>query len=283
MLPGIEMMACPGMAVSPEVMQHVVQVESSQNPYAIGVVGGRLVRQPRSLDEAVATAEMLEERGYNFSIGLGQVNRYNLQRYGLDSYRKGFDTCANLRAASEILSECYGRSGGDWGKSFSCYYSGNFETGFRHGYVQKIYASMARERSADATAAAIPLAGDTGRAMVESRSLHGAAMKVADSLVSRRVAGLASSQGAAIAASEEEAPEVPPMAAMPAPEAPVQATVRAAPAAGADDVDTYVIRKTGAGTGVAVPASAMAAGTLAAPRVPQLPIAQQRSDNAFVF
>ena len=36
------------------------------------------------------------------------------------------------------------RSGGDWGKSFSCYYSGNFETGFRHGYVQKIYDSIRR-------------------------------------------------------------------------------------------------------------------------------------------
>src|SRR3546814_3110567 len=33
-----------------------------------------------------------------------------------------------------------------WPKSFSCYYSGNFTTGFRHGYVQKIYASI---RAAD--------------------------------------------------------------------------------------------------------------------------------------
>ncbi len=65
MLPGLEMMACPEMAVSMDVMQHVINVESSRNPYAIGVVGGALVRQPKALDEALATVRMLEEKGYN--------------------------------------------------------------------------------------------------------------------------------------------------------------------------------------------------------------------------
>ena len=54
MLPGMELMGCTGLAVPGEVMQHVVQVESSRNPYAIGVVGGRLARAPRGLDEDVA-------------------------------------------------------------------------------------------------------------------------------------------------------------------------------------------------------------------------------------
>ncbi|GHE35340.1 hypothetical protein GCM10007167_16990 [Vulcaniibacterium thermophilum] len=146
MLPGMELMACPDLAVPREVMQHVVRVESSFNPYAIGVVGGHLVRQPRNLNEALATVRMLEQKGYNFSLGLAQVNRYNLDKYGLDSYTRAFEPCPNLQAGSRILAECYGRSKGDWGKAFSCYYSGNFVTGFRHGYVQKIYASM-RERS----------------------------------------------------------------------------------------------------------------------------------------
>ncbi|WP_428986887.1 lytic transglycosylase domain-containing protein [Stenotrophomonas lactitubi] len=144
MLPGLEIMACPEMAVSMDVMQHVINVESSSNPYAIGVVGGALVRQPKALDEALATVRMLEENGYNFSIGLAQVNRYNLAKYGLDSYEKAFQQCPNLQAGSRILAECYKRSGKDWGKSFSCYYSGNFETGFRHGYVQKVYDSIRR-------------------------------------------------------------------------------------------------------------------------------------------
>lgn len=143
MLPGMELMNCPNMAVPREVMHHVVRVESSYNPYAIGVVGGRLVRQPRSLPEALSTVRMLEERGYNFSLGLAQVNRYNLTKYGLHSYDKAFQPCANLVAGSQILAECYRRSR-DWGKSFSCYYSGDFKTGYRHGYVQKVYASMRR-------------------------------------------------------------------------------------------------------------------------------------------
>lgn len=142
MLPGIELMACPDLAVPREVMEHVVRVESSFNPYAIGVVGGHLVRQPQNLAEALATVRMLEDKGYNFSLGLAQVNRHNLGKYGLDSYAKAFEVCPNLQAGSRILAECYRRSDGDWGKAFSCYYSGNFVTGFRHGYVQKIYASM---------------------------------------------------------------------------------------------------------------------------------------------
>lgn len=143
-------MGCQGLAVPTEVMHHVVRVESSYNPYAIGVVGGRLVRQPKNLPEALATVRMLEGRGFNFSIGLAQVNRYNLDKYGLDSYEQAFEPCANLKAGSEILAECYQRAKGDWGKSFSCYYSGNFSTGFRHGYVQKIYASVRLGREAEA-------------------------------------------------------------------------------------------------------------------------------------
>jgi type IV secretion system protein VirB1 len=142
-------MGCQGLAVPAQVMHHVVRVESSFNPYAIGVVGGRLARQPKNLPEALSTVRMLESRGYNFSLGLAQVNRYNLQKYGLDSYERAFEPCSNLVAGSQILAECYRRSGADWGKSFSCYYSGNFTTGFRHGYVQKIYASMRQGRDVD--------------------------------------------------------------------------------------------------------------------------------------
>lgn len=156
MLPGMELMGCTGLAVPPTVMEHVVRVESSFNPYAIGVVGGRLARQPRNLAEALSTARMLEERGYNFSLGLAQVNRANFARQGLDSYEKAFDVCPNLQAGSRILAECYSRSGSDWGKAFSCYYSGNFTTGYRHGYVQKVFASWQRQLDKSA-APAIPV------------------------------------------------------------------------------------------------------------------------------
>lgn len=181
----MELMNCPSLAVPDDVMQHVVHVESSYNPYAIGVVGGKLARQPRNLAEALATARMLEGRGFNFSVGLAQVNRYNLARYGLDSYERAFEACPNLQAGSRILAECYGRSGGNWGKSFSCYYSGNFTTGYRHGYVQKIYASMRNAATPGSEAAPIEVIGTSPRNPVMAAKRQPIAA-VADQIIAKR-------------------------------------------------------------------------------------------------
>jgi type IV secretion system protein VirB1 len=130
-------------------LEALVRTESAYNPYAIGVVGTRLARQPATLEEAVATAHALERQGYNFSVGLGQVNRYNLARFG-ETIESAFDACRNLRAGSTLLAECFSRSLPRYGDpqqalraALSCYYSGNFETGFRHGYVQKVVANAA--------------------------------------------------------------------------------------------------------------------------------------------
>jgi|SRR5690242_16532267 len=176
MFTGMEMTMCPNLAVPAEVMQHIVQVESGANPFAIGVVGGQLVRQPASLDEALATVQMLDAKGYDYSLGVAQVNRRNLGRYGLDTYAKAFDACANVAAGAQILAECYGRSGKDWGKAFSCYYSGNFVTGYRDGYVQKVYASMQADASSRApTASPIPLSSSgTHRREAVAQVLHAA-------------------------------------------------------------------------------------------------------------
>ncbi|MFK2916904.1 lytic transglycosylase domain-containing protein [Dyella koreensis] len=181
MLPGLEMMSCPNLAVPAEVMQHIVKVESSHNPYAIGVVGGQLVRQPQNLGEALATVRMLEDQGYNFSVGLAQVNRANLGKYGLDSYEKAFSPCANLAVGARILSECYASSGNDWGKAFSCYYSGNFVTGYRDGYVQKVYDSINRSmKLASNQAMAIPVVA-ANQAAVRSSSKSVAYAPINDS------------------------------------------------------------------------------------------------------
>ncbi|WP_425477213.1 transglycosylase SLT domain-containing protein [Luteimonas huabeiensis] len=179
----MELMGCAELAVPQEVMRHVVRVESSFNPYAIGVVGARLARQPRNLPEALSTVRMLEREGYNFSLGLAQVNRHNLEKYGL-SYETAFQACPNLQAGARILAECHGRAGGDWGKAFSCYYSGNFTTGFRHGYVQKVFASYRQEFDGD-LAAAIPVVGRESRPAAAPRRV---ASEEA-SLLARRLRG----------------------------------------------------------------------------------------------
>ncbi len=144
-----DMIANCSPSVHPRTMTAIVWVESGGNPFAIGVVGGRLQRQPQHLAEAVATASALERGGWNFSVGLAQVNRYNLARYGLD-YAGAFNPCANLRAGAAILQRCYSQA---WTRipaeqpalqaALSCYYSGGFERGFvaEHdgkSYVQRV-------------------------------------------------------------------------------------------------------------------------------------------------
>lgn len=170
MFTGMELMACHRLAVPAQVMQHVIHVESGNNPYAIGVVGGRLVRQPQNLPEALATVRMLDAKGYNYSLGVAQINRANLGKYGLDTYEQAFEPCPNVTAGSQILAACYASSGGHWGKAFSCYYSGNFVTGYRDGYVQKIYDSIDRDPGAATVAAtAIPLQAVPNRASIDNR------------------------------------------------------------------------------------------------------------------
>lgn len=156
-LPFEKLAAACAPSIHPTTLKAVVMTESSWNPYAIGVVAGRLERQPRSLDEAVATARELERQGFNFSLGLGQVNRYNLARYG-ETYETVFDPCRNLQAGAAILQDCFVRAKKRLGDdqqalraAFSCYYSGNFTRGFRPdqagqpSYVQKVVANVTRE------------------------------------------------------------------------------------------------------------------------------------------
>ena len=121
----------------------LVAVESSFNPNAIGVVGGVLDRQPRSRAEALATASHLQAKGWNFSVGLAQINVRNFERLGL-SADAAFDPCKNLHAMQTVLNECFERAEARarpqlaLRAALSCYYSGNFSTGFRHGYVQRV-------------------------------------------------------------------------------------------------------------------------------------------------
>ncbi len=154
--------------VSAQTMAAVVSVESSYNPHAIGVVGGKLARQPTNRAEAVATAKQLASDGWNFSLGVAQVNRYNLPKYKVD-YEQAFDPCTNLRIGSKILEDCYMRATkATQGQqaalqaAFSCYYSGNFTRGFKPdeigkpSYVEKVLASAGAAPALEA-AQAIPV------------------------------------------------------------------------------------------------------------------------------
>lgn len=147
--------------------QQLVKVESAGNPFAIGVIGGKLVRQPRNLDEAVATALSLEAQGFNFSVGCRQINKSNFRRYGL-TIQSAFNPKVNSEVGADLHNECLGRAvkrfgQGDQAKraALSCYYSGNFITGQQQegnqiSYVDKILG-RAQSGGKTATPLAIPV------------------------------------------------------------------------------------------------------------------------------
>jgi type IV secretion system protein VirB1 len=136
--------------VAPATMAAVVRAESAFNPYAIGVVHGRLLRQPRRLEEAVASARALDASGWNFSAGLAQINRANWRRFGL-SAESVFEPCRNLAVGAMILRECFARAQHAHADvqdalraSLSCYASGDFTSGYRTGYVQRVVAGATK-------------------------------------------------------------------------------------------------------------------------------------------
>ena len=86
------------------VAHALIAVESGFNPFAIGVVGGVLKRQPTDRREAIATAKALHAAGWNFSLGLAQINWHNFERLDL-SVESAFEPCANLGAMQTVLIE----------------------------------------------------------------------------------------------------------------------------------------------------------------------------------
>jgi len=144
------LIAACGIVAQADLLAAIVRVESGGNPIALAVNGAvELVRAPRDLDDAAAMARWLAAHGYNFDAGLAQVNSANLARLGLDT-SSVFEPCANLRAASRLLGECYKRALRRWDDAeramtaaLSCYNTGDFTRGVRNGYVGALRASAA--------------------------------------------------------------------------------------------------------------------------------------------
>lgn len=135
--------------VHPATAKALIEVESARNPHAIGVVGGALNRQPKTRSQAKATARLLQTNGWDFSVGLAQINRRNFARLGL-TLDTAFEPCLNLGAMQTVLVECFDRTPAAAAShsrrvrdALSCYYSGNFSTGWRHGYVRKVVQASA--------------------------------------------------------------------------------------------------------------------------------------------
>lgn len=137
--------------VAPQTLLSVIHVESRFDPLAIGVNGApRITVAPVSVDDAVARAGALIAAGRSIDLGLAQINSKNLSWLGL-SLREVFQPCTNLRAASRILQDGYGRS--DAGRvgeqaalktALSYYNTGHPIRGISNGYVGKVTAAAGR-------------------------------------------------------------------------------------------------------------------------------------------
>lgn len=126
-------------------MRAIVQNESRGNPLAINVNGGQqLAYQPKTIDQAQATAQWLYQHGYSFDAGLAQINSANLARLGLD-IKTVFDPCRNLRAAAQLFDENYRQAYAVTHNpdravmdAISMFNTGSRSRGYANGYVRKI-------------------------------------------------------------------------------------------------------------------------------------------------
>lgn len=157
---------CTPPNVSVYTMHQIASVESAHQPHAIGFKLIRTVRsseggkekvrreistlrsQPKNREEAVQWARYLLAAGYEFDAGAAQIHSTNFASYGL-TVETVFDACNNVRAGALILTDCYRRAlerfklpATALQAALSCYQSGNFQTGFHTGYVQKVVAAQ---------------------------------------------------------------------------------------------------------------------------------------------
>lgn len=138
-------LACAPM-VHPETALRLVKHESGNNPFAIGINGPyRLSPQPKSREQAVATAKMLVAAGLSIDMGLGQINSRNLSWLGL-TVETVFDPCLNLRAMQAVLLHGYQKASKTYGPgqqalvaALSSYNTGHPERGVRNGYVASVF------------------------------------------------------------------------------------------------------------------------------------------------
>lgn len=134
--------------VAPSTMMAIIKTESRGNHLALGINKGyRLQSQPKNADQAAQWATYLEKNNYNFDVGLAQINIKNIHKYGYKA-SDALDPCTNLKMASDILSKNYrgalntsSSSHEALQKAISAYNTGNYQSGFKNGYVQKVYAN----------------------------------------------------------------------------------------------------------------------------------------------
>ena len=135
-------------SVAPVTMVTLVKTESKGNPLALGLNGARLRFQPKSASQAAAWIRYLDKHGYNFDIGLGQVNIKNIRKYKLKPEAL-LNPCLNLKISADILTKNYLEAKKTTPdpqlalrRALSSYNTGNQYSGFDNGYIYRILTNI---------------------------------------------------------------------------------------------------------------------------------------------
>jgi len=147
---GLAMQCAP--QVHPDTILDVARTESGLNPFAIAEivpkkerVNGKSVISylPKNRDDALSIIKNIEQKKRRFSVGLMQITNSNYPNLHTNAELM-LDPCNNLKAFQVIIKDCYLR-GKTLKNAVSCYYSGNFSTGYqaenefrKTSYVERI-------------------------------------------------------------------------------------------------------------------------------------------------
>lgn len=131
--------------VAENTMMAIIKTESNGNPLAISLNRGhRLLYQPKNYKQAVSWVNYLEKHGYNFDVGITQVNIKNIHKFGFKAADM-LEPCLNLKLGAYILQLNYSKAIKTSDnqqeallKAISAYNTGNHHSGFYNGYVEKV-------------------------------------------------------------------------------------------------------------------------------------------------
>lgn len=146
MIPSLDVIQQYAPNVAPQTIAAIIRVESGGNQFAVGVNCPSARRiHPKSASEAVARARYFISKGYSVDLGLMQINSRNLPALGL-TVEQAFDAGTNIQAGARILSRGYRGAVKRFGPgqhalraALSAYNTGNYDQGFKNGYVAKFF------------------------------------------------------------------------------------------------------------------------------------------------
>lgn len=119
-----------------QILVAIAKVESGFRPFVINInQNGKSVKviNPKSLQEAVVYLQYLHQNGFNYDVGVGQINVSNIKRLGLNPVDL-LNPCNNIKVSAYILKENINKYGLSWEAIWR--YNG------RKDYAYKVYNAL---------------------------------------------------------------------------------------------------------------------------------------------